>query len=51
MRPCALPRGLSPDCLKLLDKACKIIDVGYRKDPKCRVANDQLALAAFIIRS
>ncbi len=36
-------RHLSPDCVQLLDKAQKMIEVDYKEDPRYRVADDALA--------
>jgi len=36
-------RHLSPDCVELLDKARKMIEVDYKEDPRYHVADDALA--------
>ena len=36
-------RHLSPDCVRLLDKAQKMIEVDYKEDPRYYVADDALA--------
>jgi len=36
-------RHLSPDCVRLLDKAQKMIEVDYKEDPRYHVADDALA--------